>query len=55
MAKELSDHSYHRLHHRMTLDEHHTHHVLLIARNEHSVLPNEHSNLGLVGNLPEAD
>ncbi len=39
----------------MTLDEHHTHHVLLIARNEHGVLTDEHANLGLVGNLPEAD
>ena len=38
----------------MPLDEHHTHNVLLIAGDEHCVLPDKHANLRFIGDLTES-
>lgn len=54
-SKELSHHSNHRLHHGMPLDEHDTHDVGVIARDEHGMITHQNSHGGLRCDLTQFD
>lgn len=55
LTQELADHPDDGLHDRMALDEDHPDDVALVARNQDSVIADQHAHGGLVRDLAELD